>query len=276
MGRTTTSTDEPTDRRGRSTTAGAAPAGVRALAIVPAYNESQTISSVLQDLAAHAPDFDVIVIDDGSVDGTTRIASRHAGVRVVRLPFNLGIGGAMQTGYRFAEQQQYDIAVQVDGDGQHDAREISTLISVLRADESVDMVIGSRFLDDRDGFRSSRSRRAGIRIFSWVLSRIVRERVTDPTSGFRMVRRSGIELFARDYPHDYPEVEALVMMHAHRLKAVETPVTMRERGGGESSITTSRSVYYMAKVLLAISIALLRRRPVPMAAGANPASGGDD
>ncbi len=243
---------------------------------MPAFNERDALPAVLGELAKHAPFLDVVVVDDGSLDGTSHVAasSGRANVHVVTLPFNLGIGGAMQTGNRFAAQNGYDIAVQVDADGQHDASELQLLFKVLADDPSIDMVIGSRFITDNGGFRSSRSRRAGIRVFSWLLTRIVGEPVTDPTSGFRMVRRSGIELFARDYPHDYPEVEALVMMHAHRLKAVETPVTMRKRAGGVSSITASQSAYYMFKVTLAISIAMLRKRPVPVASRPASSTGG--
>ncbi len=243
---------------------------MRTLAIVPAYNERGSIPTVLRELASHAPHVDVVVVDDGSTDATAEEALAH-GARVIRLPFNLGIGGAMQAGYRLANDEGYDIAVQVDGDGQHDAREVAVLRAVLDAEPDIDMVVGSRFLADvEDGFRSSRSRRVGIRIFSAFLSRIVGEPVTDPTSGFRMVRRAGIELFARDYPHDYPEVEALVMMHAHRLRAREVPVRMRERLQGTSSITTGQSAYYMAKVSLAVTVALLRRRPVVEAGDASP------
>lgn len=247
-------------------------AEVRCLAIVPAYNEEGSVGVVVGELERAAPDVDVVVVDDGSTDRTAAVAAA-AGARVVRLPFNLGIGGAMQAGYRLAHEEGYDLAVQVDGDGQHDPRGVTRLRAALDADRSVDMVAGSRFLDTtEEGFRSSRSRRAGIRLFSWLLAAIVGERVTDPTSGFRMVRRSGISLFARDYPHDYPEVEVLVMMHAHRLKVREIPVVMRPRIDGVSSITAGQSVYYMLKVTLAVTIALLRRRPVVEAGDAQPVS----
>src|SRR5829696_2063260 len=209
------------------------------LAIVPAYNESASIARVVAELGEHAPGFDIVVIDDGSTDETAERA-RAAGADVVRHPFNLGIGGAVQSGYLYAAERGYDIAVQVDGDGQHDPRCLA---------------------DDGDGFRSSAPRRAGIRIFSWVLSRIVGQRVTDPTSGLRMCRRRGIELFARDYPHDYPEVEAVLLMHAHALTSTELPVKMRERTGGVSSINSTRSIYYMVKVLLAVFVGLFRARP---------------
>jgi glycosyltransferase involved in cell wall biosynthesis len=237
------------------------PGVARSLAIIPAYNEAQSIQGVISDLARKVPDFDVLVVDDGSTDITSRLA-RDAGARVATLPFNLGIGGAVQTGYKYAADHGYDRAIQVDGDGQHDAGQIALLSAYLDEHPDVDMVIGSRFLAQGSGYRSSASRRVGIRIFGWLLSRIVRQRVSDPTSGFRMVARRGIELFARDYPHDYPEVEAILMIHAHRLRSAEVPVSMRERQGGTSSITPGRSIYYMVKVMLAVLIGLLRARPV--------------
>jgi glycosyltransferase involved in cell wall biosynthesis len=231
------------------------------LAIVPAYNEETTVATVIRDLRRYAPDFDVLVVDDGSTDYTSERA-RRAGAMVLRMPFNLGIGGTVQAGYQFAMEHDYDYAVQVDGDGQHDAREISKLLEVLHSRPDVHMVTGSRFLCvDEDGHRSTRSRRAGIAIFARVLSWITGQPVTDPTSGFRMTNRRGIELFARDYPHDYPEVEAVLMIHAHQLNSAEVPVRMRARLGGESSINASRSVYYMIKVLLAIFVGLFRARP---------------
>jgi glycosyltransferase involved in cell wall biosynthesis len=185
-----------------------------------------------------------------------------AGARVIRHPFNLGIGGAVQSGYQFALEHDYDVAVQVDGDGQHDAGQIRDLLEELRREPTLNMVTGSRFLaEDRHGYRSSAPRRMGIRVFSGVLSAVCGRRITDPTSGFRMTDRRGIELFARDYPHDYPEVEAVLMSHSHRLNAVEVPVRMRPRQTGRSSIRSSHSGYYMIKVLLAVFVGLLRARP---------------
>lgn len=231
------------------------------LAIVPAYNESASIAHVVEDLRIHAPDFDVLVIDDGSTDDTASLA-RAAGARVVRLPFNLGIGGAVQTGYKFAAEHGYGLVVQIDGDGQHDARCISELVAYLEGHPDIDMVTGTRFLTrEKGGFRSTPARRIGIRVFARILSVIVGRPVSDPTSGLRMTRRRGVELFARDYPHDYPEVEAILMIHAHQLRSAEIPVTMRPRADGRSSITSLRSGYYMAKVLLAVLIGLLRKRP---------------
>ena len=232
---------------------------LRKLAIVPAYNEQGSIAHVVSAINEHAPDFDVLVVDDGSTDWTGTLAEQ-AGATVIRHPFNLGIGGAMQSGFKYALRHGYDVAVQIDGDGQHDPSYLSALMSELRDGGGVDMVCGSRFRENA-GYKVPLHRRLGIAFFSVILSMIVRQRVTDPTSGFRMVGRHGIELFARDYPHDYPEVEALVMMHAHRLTVRELPVRMTERKSGRSSITNTLSVYYMVKVLLAVLVNLSRKRP---------------
>ncbi len=233
----------------------------RHLAIVPALNEVGAISETVHEILEHAPGFDVLVVDDGSTDGTSEAAAA-AGAMVLRLPFNLGIGGAMQAGYLFAAEKDYEIAVQVDGDGQHDARHIPELLTHMRDNVGVNLVVGSRFLSpSTDGFRSSASRRVGIRIFAALLSRITGQSVTDPTSGFRMTNRTGIELFASDYPHDYPEVEAILLMHAHRLRSCEVPVRMRARTSGVSAISSGQPVYYMVKVLLAVFVGLFRRHP---------------
>jgi glycosyltransferase involved in cell wall biosynthesis len=235
---------------------------LKRLAIVPAYNEEESVGRVIDEIRGFDPGFDIVVVDDGSVDRTAGVAVDR-GVHVVRLPFNLGIGGAVQTGYRFALEHGYDIAVQIDGDGQHDPRELPKILAPV-LDGAADLVVGSRFSSDAPAFRSSATRRIGIRIFASVVSAVVRQRVTDTTSGFRAVNRRGIALFAADYPHDYPEVEATVMCVKHKLRLAEVPVTMRERSGGRSSITAFRSVYYMTKVLLAIFVGLFRKYAVPM------------
>jgi glycosyltransferase involved in cell wall biosynthesis len=234
---------------------------LRRIAIVPALNEEHALPAVIAELRAFDPGLDLVVVDDGSIDRTPEVA-RALGARVLRLPFNLGIGGAVQTGFRYAFENDYDLAVRVDGDGQHDAAQLGRLIAPVLAGVA-DIVIGSRFASDERGYRSSRARRVGIRLLARVVSRIVGQRVTDTTSGFQALNKHGIALFARDYPHDYPEVEATVMVFRHRLRLVEVPVTMRERGGGRSSITSLRSVYYMVKVLLAIFVGLFRRHVVP-------------
>jgi glycosyltransferase involved in cell wall biosynthesis len=235
---------------------------VRRVAIVPALNEEHTIARVIGELRAFDPGLDIVVVDDGSVDRTTEVAEAN-GAHVLRLPFNLGIGGAVQTGFRYAYENDYDLAVRVDGDGQHDPAQLGRVVEpVLRGE--ADIAVGSRFAAEAStGYRSSRSRRLGIRLLAWVVSRIVGQRVTDTTSGFQALNRDGIALFARDYPHDYPEVEATVMVFRHRLRLREVPVEMRERSGGRSSITALRSIYYMVKVLLAIFVGLFRRDVVP-------------
>jgi glycosyltransferase involved in cell wall biosynthesis len=230
------------------------------LAVVPSYNEAASVGDVVRKLRANAPEYDILVVDDGSTDATARIAE-DAGARVLRLPFNLGIGGAVQAGFKYAMEHGYDFAVQVDGDGQHEPAEIDKLEEAMRGRE-VDMVCGSRFLSEDHTYPAPISRRTGIHLFAFLLSRIVRQHVSDPTSGFRLYNRRAIGVFARDYPHDYPEVEAILMVHAHRLRMCEVPVRMRARGGGQSSIKgTGKSAYYMVKVLLALLVGLLRRRP---------------
>jgi glycosyltransferase involved in cell wall biosynthesis len=233
-----------------------------ALAVVPAYNEARTVGRVIGSLREHAPHYDLLVVDDGSTDRTADIAER-AGARVLQLPFNVGIGGAVQAGFAFARENGYRCLVQVDADGQHDPAEIRRLEAALDGDPCIDMVCGSRFLSSDYRYPAPISRRTGIHVFAYILSRVVGQRVSDPTSGFRLYNRRAIELFARDYPHDYPEVEAVLMVHFHRLRMREVPVRMYARGGGESSITSGKSVYYMIKVLLAITVGLLRARPVP-------------
>jgi glycosyltransferase involved in cell wall biosynthesis len=231
----------------------------RKLAVVPSYNEAASVGDVVRKLRTNAPDYDVVVVDDGSTDATARIAG-DAGACVLRLPFNLGIGGAVQAGFKFAMDNGYDYAVQVDGDGQHDPAEIDTLEETMR-ERGVDMVCGSRFLTEDHGYPAPVSRRTGIHVFAFLLSHIVGQRVSDPTSGFRLINRRGISVFARDYPHDYPEVEAVLMVHWHRLRMCEVPVRMFTRHGGVSSIGGSgKSAYYMVKVLLAIFVGLFRRR----------------
>jgi glycosyltransferase involved in cell wall biosynthesis len=244
----------------------------RYLAVVPAYNEAATVGGVVRALSNECPNFDVLVVDDGSTDATA-VCATEAGARVVRHPFNLGIGGAVQTGFQYAREHGYDYLVQVDGDGQHEAAEVRTLIDTMRSDQSLDMVCGSRFL--RNGkYPAPVSRRTGIHIFAFLLSRIMGQRVSDPTSGFRLYNPRAIALFARDYPHDYPEVEAVLMCHFHRLRMAEVPVNMSLRRGGVSSISSGKSVVYMSKVLLAIFVGLVRERPVIEPGDAAPVRAG--
>jgi len=228
------------------------------LAILPALNEEGSVGQVVAEIRAFDPGFEILVIDDGSTDATADEA-RRAGSRVVRLPYNVGIGGAVQTGYQYARDHGFQIAVQIDGDGQHDPRELKQLLEPI-ARGTADMVVGSRFLGEQL-YRAPFARRLGIRVLSAVVSLIIRQRMTDPTSGFRAVNRKGIVLFADSYPHDYPEAEANVLAARHRLTLVEVPVAMRTRAAGRSSITVVRSLYYMIKVSLALFVSVFRRYP---------------
>ena len=229
------------------------------LVIIPAYNEEGSVGKVVEEVRTHLPQTDILVVSDGSTESTSEKA-RASGATVLELPFNLGIGGAMQAGYQYACQRGYDIAVQVDADGQHDPKEIIKLLTALQAEEA-DVVIGSRFIGDSE-YKSSFMRRIGITIFSGVISMIVGQKITDPTSGFRAANRKAIQLFALNYPQDYPEPEVVILLHQCRLKMIEVPVGMSERYSGESSITKIRSVYYMVKVLLAIFVDCFKKPPV--------------
>jgi glycosyltransferase involved in cell wall biosynthesis len=236
-------------------------ARLRRVAIVPARDEEDCVADVVREIRAFDPDLEVVVVDDGSHDRTAAVAGA-AGARVVRLPFSLGIGGAVQTGFRYALEHGFQLAVRLDGDGQHDPRELPRLLEPVLAGEA-DIVVGSRFASG-SGYRAPLARSLGIRLFSRLVSRLVRQRVTDTTSGFQALNRRAIALFAADYPHDYPEVEATVMVFRHRLRLREVPVGMRARAAGTSSITGFASVYYMAKVLLALFVGLFRRNVTPL------------
>ena len=236
-------------------------AGLKRIAIVPAYNEEESVARVIDEIRAFDPDFEIVVVDDGSRDRTAAVAEQR-GTHVVRLPFNLGIGGAVQTGFRYAFEQGFRLAVRVDGDGQHDPSQLGLLLGPVLADEA-DIVVGSRYAAG-GGYRSSRSRRLGISILAGTVSMLVGRRITDPTSGFQALNRLAIGLFAADYPHDYPEVEATLMVHRHRLRLIEVPVQMRERAAGRSSIGSLAAVYYMVKVLLALFVGLFRKNVTPL------------
>jgi len=232
----------------------------RRIAIVPAYNEELNIGQVVDELRAFDAELDIVVVSDGSVDRTAEVAAAH-GARVVQLPFNLGIGGAVQTGFKYAHDNGYELVVRCDGDGQHNPSELPKVLAPVLAGEA-DIAVGSRF-SGGDGYRSSATRRVGIHLLALIVSAIARQRVTDTTSGFQALNRKALDLFAADYPHDYPEVEGMVMTIKHRLRLQEVPVTMREREHGRSSITALRSIYYMAKVFVALFVGLFRRSVVP-------------
>jgi glycosyltransferase involved in cell wall biosynthesis len=229
------------------------------VAVVPAWNEEGAIGGVVDEIRAFDPAIEVVVVDDASTDRTADVAEEH-GATVLRLLFNVGIGGAVQTGFRYARDAGYDTAVRLDGDGQHDAAELPKLLGPLRAGKA-DLVIGSRFVAPGGTYRPPLARRLGIRVFAALVSLLARERVTDTTSGFVGLNRRGIELFASEYPHDYPEVEATLVALRSGLRLHQVQVDMRERQAGTSSITFVRSLYYIVKVTLALLVASLRRYP---------------
>lgn len=230
----------------------------RILAIVPALNEERNVGRVVAQLRDHPKRIDVLVVDDGSTDATAEVA-RSQGARVISLPFNLGIGGAVQTGFKYAAQHGYDVAIQVDGDGQHDVNEIDKLLGPLLAGEA-DVVIGSRYVGHAT-YQAPVMRRIGMLIFALVNSLIIRQRVADNTSGFRAFNRRAIAFLARDYPADYPEPEAVVLLGRSGFRLTEVPVNMNQRLHGRSSIDSFQAVYYMIKVLLAVLVDVFRYSP---------------
>ncbi len=229
---------------------------VRLLVIIPAFNEEASLGAVIASVRRHAPEADIVVVNDGSSDATADVAGR-AGVTVLSHLYNMGIGATMQTGYKYAGRYGYDAAVQVDGDGQHPAESIRLLVDTL-VKNGADLVVGSRFLGEGD-YKPSFARSTGMAIFSRVVSAVIKVKVTDTTSGFRAAGKRCIDFFSARYPDDYPEVEALVLLHKKGFSIMEVPVTMSERASGRSSITPVKSVYYMVKVLLAIFVDLLKR-----------------
>jgi len=226
------------------------------LIIIPAYNESANIKDTVENIQKTVPDFDYVVINDHSKDNTLDILKENH-FNYVNLPVNLGIGGAVQTGYKYALENGYDTAVQVDADGQHDVSYLKNLVNRMEK-EQADMVIGSRFITN-EGFQSTFMRRVGINYFTRMIKHLTGHVITDPTSGFRLSNRRVISLFAESYPTDYPEPESIVYLLKRNLKVVEEPVQMKERQGGVSSIRMSSSVYYMIKVTLAIIFESIRK-----------------
>lgn len=228
---------------------------MKKLIIIPAYNEETNIEKTVETILKESSGFDYVVINDCSTDNTKAICEEK-GYNVVNLPINLGIGGAVQTGYKYAVRNGYDMAVQVDGDGQHDPRFLEEMAEYLEQ-HGLDMVIGSRFIE-KQGFQSSGLRRIGIRFFTGLIKMVTGTTITDPTSGLRMVGKNVLQIFAEDYPKDYPEPESVAAILRRGMKVEEIPVIMHEREGGVSSISMKKSVYYMIKVSLAIIIERIR------------------
>lgn len=224
---------------------------MKCLVIIPAYNEADNIENVVKKITQQCPQYDYLIINDGSNDGTEELCQRK-GFCVINLPINLGIGGAVQSGYRYAKQNQYDIAIQIDGDGQHDISYAAKMVELIEQGQA-DAVIGSRFLE-KEGFQSSLSRRAGIKFLSTLIQTCTRVKICDVTSGFRAVNKRLIDIYSTDYSADYPEPEAIVSAVMYGAVIKEIPVIMQERQSGKSTIQFWNSVYYMIKVTLAIII----------------------
>jgi glycosyltransferase involved in cell wall biosynthesis len=229
---------------------------MKMLTIIPAFNEEETLRGVIQGIRSFLPQAHILVVSDGSTDSTVDIA-REEGAIVLEHPYNMGIGVTMQTGFLYALRNGYDIAIQVDGDGQHNPEFLPSMIQPLLTGRA-DLVIGSRYLSE-GGFKSTLPRKMGIKFFSSLAWILTKKRTTDPTSGFRAVDKKGLQLFAEEYPSDYPEVEALVSAYRKGLQFEEVPVVMRDRQGGSSSIGILSALYYMIKVTLSIWIGSFRR-----------------
>jgi len=229
---------------------------MKKLVIIPAYNEQASIVKTVEDIKKNAPEFDYIVVNDCSTDDTLKVCIEN-GIKCLKLPVNLGIGGAVQSGYLYGVRNDYDVAVQFDGDGQHSARYLEDMVKVM-TQHNADMVIGSRFITN-EGFQSSAIRRIGIKHFNILIKMLTGKKVTDPTSGMRMVNKDIMKLFSEDYPKDYPEPESVVHIIAKGKTVVEVPVLMNERSEGVSSISPTKSIYYMIKVTIAMLIARFRK-----------------
>lgn len=227
------------------------------LIVIPAFNEAANIVAVLNEVSHSTPEFDVLVVDDGSTDNTFDLASEH-GVSTLRLPFNLGVGAAMRLGFKYASQNGYESVVQVDADGQHVPKEIGSLLSKL---DRFDVVIGSRFADGASGFVVAGSRRIAMRLLASSLSKITKVKLTDVTSGFRASGPRAIQLFASSYPPEYlgDTIESLVIAHRNGLLITEVPTTIRQRLTGTSSQSTIKALIYTVRAAFVLLLSLLHR-----------------
>jgi glycosyltransferase involved in cell wall biosynthesis len=229
------------------------------LLIIPAYNESGCIADVVARARETLPGADVLVIDDGSLDNTAEVAER-AGAFALSHPFNLGIGGTVQTGLKFARVMGYDYVARIDGDGQHDPRELLRLLAAVQEGRA-DVAVGSRFLADKVTMEIPLARRLGIQLFAREVSLITGHRATDTTSGMTVMNRRAVQVLARQMPQDYPEVESRIILHGAGLKTMEIPVHMGERLAGTSSINSWRSIYYALKVSIAVLLTAMKEAP---------------
>ncbi len=237
---------------------------MKILLIIPAYNEQdnilKTYNSIIEYNVKFKSHYDVMVINDGSTDNTENICNEN-NIPHISLIHNLGIGGAVQTGYKYAKEKNYDIAIQFDGDGQHNINYVKDLIKPI-IDLNADFVIGSRFVGNLSKFKSTKSRQFGIKIISFLINFFTGKKIYDPTSGFRAANREIIKIFANSYPFEYPEPSSIVTLIKNKFKIVEIPVEMSERQGGKSSIIKWKVIYYMLNVSLFIFINSIKKRSV--------------
>jgi len=225
---------------------------MRGLVLIPAYNESESIYELIEKIKEKLSDFDILVINDCSTDETARVLKSIRGINYINLPFNMGIGGAVLTGFFYFIENNYELLIRLDADGQHPPEEARKLINEV-ADGQTDIAIGSRYLNE-DGEYSSFLRMLGIKMLNHLASLILRIKLTDSTSGFRAYNRKAVEFLSKDYPFDYPEPEEIYMLKRHGFRIKEVPVKMKERKSGKSSITTAKTYYYLIKILMAILI----------------------
>ncbi len=231
------------------------------LIIIPVYNESANIRKLIYELSSAYPEYDILVVNDSSTDNSGEIAESTHKATVIHLPINLGIGGSVQTGFKYARKHNYSFALQFDGDGQHKVEEIKKLVNPLEKEEA-DVVIGSRFNIKHNGFKTDKTRRIGIKIFEYLSYLLINQRITDHTSGFRSYNRKAINFLANNYPTDFPEPEVVILLGRNRFKIKEVFTQMLERQGGVSSIPLAKGPYYMIKVMLSMIMASMRSRIV--------------
>ncbi len=233
----------------------------KVLVIIPAFNEAENIVSVISEVKERYPNYDVLVVNDGSRDRTGFLAEQTKNAFVVHLPYNMGIGASVQTGFKFAKNNNYDIALQVDGDGQHLIEEIEKIIGPIE-NEMADCAIGSRFIQDKKNYKPRTFRLLGIYLLRMISFLLIRQRIADQTSGFRAYNRKAIKFLAVHYPVDYPEPELIILLGRNDFRIVEVFTQMRERQGGISSIPVWRGPYYMTKVILSMTMAALRSKKI--------------
>ena len=231
------------------------------LIIIPVYNESASIGKLIYKLSSKYPEYDILVVNDSSTDKSGEIAESTQKTSVIHLPINLGIGGCVQTGFKYAKKHNYKFALQFDGDGQHKVEEIKKLIKPLRKKE-VDVVIGSRFNVHNSSFKTDIARRIGIKIFEFLSYLLIRQHITDHTSGFRSYNKKAINFLADNYPTDFPEPEVVILLGRNRFIIKEVFTQMQKRQGGVSSIPLTKGPYYMIKVILSMLMASMRSRIV--------------